>query len=134
MHDDGENRVDIREAPGLAFWLIILTILAFLTVLISFCVCCAIRCFAPENTLGPAWEHNTKGSRFVRPLGHESWWGGWLGHGAQYDQSGANPQELVPRLSEKDKTQSSGFAPTDPPSSVKSVRPVVRPVVPTFAV
>ena len=30
----GDDRVDLREAPGLAFWLIILTILVFLTLLI----------------------------------------------------------------------------------------------------
>lgn len=119
MHSDGKDIVDIREAPGLSFWLIILTILLCLTALISFCVCCAVRCFSPENTLGPAWEHNTNGSRFVRPLGHDSWWGGWLGHGAQYDESG---KERVPRLSNADATKSSGFAPTDPPSSIRSVR------------
>jgi len=117
----GDDRVDLREAPGLAFWLIILTILVFLTLLIGFCVCCAIRCFAPENTLGPAWEHNTKGSRFVRPLGHDSWWGGWLAHGAEYDGD-PDVGNRAPRLAVGvDRTQSSDFPVKKQPTGIPSV-------------
>ena len=117
----GDDRVDLREAPGLTFWLLILTILVLLTLLIGFCVCCAVRCFSPENTLGPAWEHNTKGSRYVRPLGHDSWWAGWLAHGAEHGDRDAG--RAAPRLvgGDLDKTESGGFPERAPPKSIRSV-------------
>ena len=79
-----EDRVDLIDVPGPQFWAIMASIIAFLTVLIGSCVCCAVRCFAPENTLGPQWEINRKGERYVRPYGIESWRNGWLGRGGDY--------------------------------------------------
>lgn len=79
-----EDRVDLIDVPGPQFWAIMASIIAFLTVLIGSCVCCAVRCFAPENTLGPQWEINRKGERYVRPYGIESWRNGWLGRAGDY--------------------------------------------------
>ena len=71
---------DDTEQTGPPFWLIIALVVLFLCCLIGCCTCCAVRCFAPENTRGPLWEASVpKGDgRWVRPLGVESWRHGWV--------------------------------------------------------
>jgi hypothetical protein len=71
---------DDTEQTGPPVWLIIALVVLFLTCLIGCCTCCAVRCFAPENTRGPLWEASVPqgDGRWVRPLGVESWRHGWV--------------------------------------------------------
>lgn len=98
----GDDRVDMADVPGMGFWLVMLAIIAFLTLLIGGCVVCTIRCFTSENTLGPQWELNRNGERYVRPFGVESWRQGWLGRAGDYEVKDANGAVLrdgaAPRL------------------------------------
>lgn len=62
------------EDGGVAFWVIILAVLAVCSCIICGCACFTVRCFAPENHLGPATEINTEGKRWIRPLGSINPW------------------------------------------------------------
>jgi hypothetical protein len=136
----GQDRVDLVDVPGPQFWLVMGAIVFFLTVLIGSCVCCAVRCFAPENTLGPQWEINRKGERYVRPYGIESWRNGWLGRAGDYKderelESGARSDTYgqrdadAPRLGpfERPFAQRGGRTPGFPEERVPSAVPPVPP-------
>ena len=71
---------DDTEQTGPPFWVIIAIVVLFLSCLIGCCTCCAVRCFAPENTRGPLWEASVPqgDGRWVRALGVESWRHGWV--------------------------------------------------------
>ena len=83
-HGDSQDRIDAVDLPGPQFWVLMFIILFVLSCIIGNCVRCAIRCFSPENALGPQWEHNLSGERYVRPIGLESWRRGWLGQAGDY--------------------------------------------------
>lgn len=71
---------DDTEQTGPPLWLILTLVVLFLACLIGCCTCCAVRCFAPENTRGPFWESSVPqgDGRWVRPLGRDSWHHGWV--------------------------------------------------------
>ena len=59
-------------------WLILILVAAACAGLIGCCACCVVRRFSPENERGPAWEVNSKGTRWVParnqvPRGQAGW-------------------------------------------------------------
>lgn len=66
-----------ESEDGVAFWLIILLVVLIIFVILCCCTCFVVRCFAPENTKGPSWEHNTEGRRWIRPV---TWHKKWLAY------------------------------------------------------
>ena len=91
---------DDTETATIGFWGIISIVVLFLCCLIGCCTCCAVRCFAPENTRGPLWEASVPqgDGRWVRALGVESWRHGWVA--GPKDGSG---DVIAPRLNEPGK-------------------------------
>jgi len=87
---------DDTEQTGPPFWLIIALVVLFLCCLIGCCTCCAVRCFAPENTRGPLWEASVPqgDGRWVRPLGVDSWRHGWVAG----PKDGSGDPDTGPRL------------------------------------
>lgn len=68
------------DEVDLPFWVIILIVVLALGCLFCCCTCFVVRCFAPENTKGPAWEINTEGYRWVRPFTWDSWLTNWMAY------------------------------------------------------
>lgn len=71
---------DNEDGFDIPLWVILVTIVLVLTLFFCGCTCFVIRCFAPENTQGPAWEINSYGKRWVKghapgngkdPVAHE---------------------------------------------------------------
>jgi len=50
----------------LPFWVIIVVVLIMLCCMIAGCVCFTLRCFSPENHLGPLVEVNSVGKQWIR--------------------------------------------------------------------
>ena len=48
------------------FWVIVLAVVAVCACIICGCACFTVRCFSPENHLGPNTEVNTEGKRWIR--------------------------------------------------------------------
>lgn len=57
---------EVGDAVHIPFWLIILAVVAVCVLIIGGCACFAVRCFTPENHLGPLIEVNSAGKRWVR--------------------------------------------------------------------
>lgn len=65
---------EVGDAVHVPFWLIILAVVAVCVLIIGGCACFAMRCFTPENHLGPLVEVNSAGKRWVRrPNTVERW-------------------------------------------------------------
>lgn len=58
------------------FAVVILVVALYVLALMCGCTCFVLRCFAPEVTQGPSWEHNSLGKRVLTPWGADE--GPWL--------------------------------------------------------
>jgi len=58
------------------FPVVLLIVGLYVLALMCGCTCFVLRCFAPEVTQGPPWEHNSLGKRVLTPWGAEQ--GPWL--------------------------------------------------------
>ena len=87
---------ELRDVD-IPFWVIILIVVLALFCLFCCCTCFVVRCFAPENTKGPAWEHNTEGTRWVRPFTWSTWIQNWMAYETDdcpYPEDQLNPGEI----------------------------------------
>ena len=72
---------ELRDAD-VPFWAVLGSVVLVTACLLCCCTCFVVRCFAPENRQGPAWETNSSGKRWVRRFGSPN---GWLGYADDAD-------------------------------------------------
>lgn len=70
---------------AIPFWVVILAVVAVCACIICGCACFTVRCFSPENHLGPETEVNTEGKRWIRTPNSIS---PWLAYESDQDPRG----------------------------------------------
>ena len=86
-----EQTTDDDDALEVPFWVVLLIVVLVITCLLCGCTCFVIRCFAPEVTQGPAWEHNSFGTRWVRHTGPGDGKAPWVHEASNKSYPGAIP-------------------------------------------
>jgi len=97
---------------ALPVWALLLIVAAFVLLLIGCLACYAVRCFSPENFLGPRWNIDSKGERWVTPLGDAD---GPLRYSDAIDPRAARLDEAPP--ARRGRAAAPPEAPKAPPSS-----------------
>ena len=64
-----EETEETNNGAAITFWAVIAIIVFVIALLLCGCTCFVVRCFAPEVTQGPAWEVNSYGTTWVKPMG-----------------------------------------------------------------
>lgn len=69
LAEETVETVEADNGAAIPFWAVITIIVFVIALVLCGCTCFVVRCFAPEVTQGPAFEINSYGQAFVKPMG-----------------------------------------------------------------